>query len=317
MTYDETTLFRNFMKSKGMLNNFEFLYNQYKLSDINIIDYYDETLAEVVITTAFDFSKSRIFSYQYWQNLEEKWREVLENFRKNGEKLEKPTVRCAKCGKMKPESEFRFRKNGLLHKFCIECEGGKPLVVKDTKVCSRCGKEKPREEFYDSPSTRDGKSSYCKECIKELSKESYNKSKEKENLQPKENNMEDFTFYDFNGNPDKRKIQKGTAVVMFKSGHKYLLFGKTETDEINKSGLIKMRVRVDNITGEIHFVFNKNHGAEAVNRERNLKFTNADLVVFLMEHLNLGKKEGRYIINIGSDLSKTKDYITYKVTVNK
>ena len=42
-----------------------------------------------------------------------------------------------------------------------------------------------------------------------------------------------------------------------------------------------------------------------------------DLVDFLMNYLSLGKKEGRYIINIGSDLSKTKDYITYKVTVNK
>lgn len=316
MTYDETTLFRNFMKSVNMLNNFEFLYGQYKLSDLNIIDYYDEANPEVVITTAFDFSKSRIFSYQYWKNLEDKWRQVLENFRKNGERIEKPLVCCAKCGQMKPESEFRVRNNGLLHKFCIQCEGGKPLELKDTKVCARCGMEKPLDEFNSSPSSRDGKSSYCKECAKELARESYNKSKKKQ--QPIESDeMEDFTFYDFDGNSDKRKIHKGTAVVMFKSEHnKYLLFGKTETEEIKKRGLIKMRVRVDNITGEIHFVFNKEHGAKAVNIERNLKFTNTDLVVFLMEHLNLGKKEGRYIINIGENLSRTNEFITYKVSKN-
>ena len=316
MTYDETTLFRNFMKGKGMLNNFEFLYNQYKLSDIDIIDYYDETHAEMVITTAFDFSKSRIFSYQYWQNLEEKWREVLENFRKNGERLEKPTVRCAKCGKMKPESEFRFRKNGLLHKFCIECEGGKPLVVKDTKVCSRCGKEKPREEFYDSPSTRDGKSSYCKECIKDLSKESYNKSKEKQIEQPKENNMEDFTFYDFDKPQQFRRIVQGTAVINSKKSGKYLIFGIDDSADIIRSKLLKMRVRVDNITGVLHFVFNKEQGAAVVVKDNNAKLCNAELVDFLVDYLHLSKKEERHVINIGENLSRTNEYITYKVSTN-
>jgi hypothetical protein len=129
--------------------------------------------------------------------------------------------------------------------------------------------------------------------------------------------MEDYTFYDFEKQPSTHRIVQGTAALNFKNSNKYLIFGIEESRYISKSGLLKMRIRVDNITGALHFVFNKTQGATAAVKDNNVKVVNADLVDFLMNYLSLGKKEGRYIINIGSDLSKTKDYITYKVTVNK
>lgn len=316
MTYDETTLFRNFLRNKGILNNFEFFYQHHRFDKKSIVEFYDDTPAEQVIMTAFDFSKSQstIFGYKYWDDINEKWLKVLKSFYENNKKIDNtPLVRCGKCGKMLPENEFRVRKNGLLHKFCITCEGGKPLEKKDTKVCARCGEEKPLDEFYNQPSTRDGKASYCKECVKELSRETYFNKKEK---QSNENNMEDYTFYDFdNSNQDSRIIAEGTAVIYYRTKNKYLIFGKTESEEILRSGLIKMRVRVDNITGAIHFLFNKEQGAASNTKSKNVRFTNSELVEFLMVQLGLERKEGsRYIISIGQNLSRTSDFITYKVS---
>lgn len=317
MTYDETTLFRNFLRNKGILNNFEFFYQHHRFDKKSIVEYYDDTPAEQVIMTAFDFSKSQntIFGYKYWDDINEKWLKVLKSFYENNKKIDNtPLVRCGKCGKMLPEKEFRVRKNGLLHKFCITCEGGKPLEKKDTKVCTRCGEEKPRDEFYNSPSSKDGKASYCKECVKELSREIYYNKKEKQ--QSNENNMEDYTFYDFdNSNQDSRIIAEGTAVIYYRTKNKYLIFGKTESEEILRSGLVKMRVRVDNITGAIHFLFNKEQGATSNTKSKNVRFTNSELVEFLMVQLGLERKEGsRYIISIGQNLSRTSDFITYKVS---
>lgn len=317
MTYDETTLFRNFLRNKGILNNFEFFYQHHRFDKKSIVEYYDDTPAEQVIMTAFDFSKPKntIFGYKYWDDINEKWLKVLKSFYENNKKIDNtPLVRCGKCGKMLPETEFLVRKNGLLHKFCITCEGGKPLEKKDTKVCARCGEEKPRDEFYNSPSSKDGKASYCKECVKKLSREIYYNKKEKQ--QSNENNMEDYTFYDFdNSNQDSRIIAEGTAVIYYRTKNKYLIFGKTESEEILRSGLIKMRVRVDNITGAIHFLFNKEQGAASNTKSKNVRFTNSELVEFLMVQLGLERKEGsRHIINIGQNLSRTSDFITYKVS---
>lgn len=316
MTYDETTLFRNFLRNKGILNNFEFFYQHHRFDKKSIVEYYDDTPAEQVIMTAFDFSKSQntIFGYKYWDDINEKWLKVLKSFYENNKKIDNtPLVRCGKCGKMLPEKEFRVRKNGLLHKFCITCEGGKPLEKNDTKVCARCGEEKPLDEFYNQPSSRDGKASYCKECAKELSRETYFNKKEK---QSNENNMEDYTFYDFdNSNQDSRIIAEGTAVIYYRTKNKYLIFGKTESEEILRSGLIKMRVRVDNITGAIHFLFNKETGATSNTKSKNVRFTNSELVEFLMVQLGLERKEGsRHVISIGQNLSRTSDFITYKVS---
>lgn len=322
MTYNETTLFRNFLRDKGMLNNFEFFYEHHRFDKKSIVEYYDDTPAEQVIMTAFDFGKAQntIFGYKYWDGLNEKWLKTLQNFRENGEKIDNhPLVRCGKCGKMLPEKEFRVRKNGLLHKFCIACEGGKPLEKKDTKVCARCGEEKPLDEFYSSTHTRDGKASYCKECSKELSRECYKEKKEKQYEQPNESDMEDYTFYDFETpKKDSRIIAEGTAVIYYRSKNKYLIFGKTESEEIRNNGLVRMRVRIDNITGAIHFVFNKTKGAMYKASGKNVKFTINDMVEFLMVHLRLERKEGsRHVINIGKNLSRISDCITYKVSKNK
>lgn len=45
------------------------------------------------------------------------------------------------------------------------------------KKCSRCGAEKPITEFYNSQNLSDGKTTWCKDCVKEYNRNRYNRIK--------------------------------------------------------------------------------------------------------------------------------------------
>ena len=83
MTYDEITLWRRFMQSKATLNNFEYLYHSHRFDKRDLEQYLEETDAEDVLLSAFDFSGAgnTIFGYQYWKNLDEKWQAKLNSYR--------------------------------------------------------------------------------------------------------------------------------------------------------------------------------------------------------------------------------------------
>jgi hypothetical protein len=131
--------------------------------------------------------------------------------------------------------------------------------------------------------------------------------------------MEDFTFFDFDkpNSVRDRAIDEGTAAINYKKKNGYLSFGQSESIGIARSELLKLRVRIDNITGAMHFVFNKDHGAAVTvrNSKKSICICNQQLVDFLCERLNLEKKDGsRYIIKIGKNLSNTEDFVTYCIT---
>ena len=125
MTYNEITLFRRFMTNKGVLNNFEYLFEHHRFEPKTIDQYYDDTSADLVIMTAFDFSKCdrTIFNYAYWEKIDQKWQYCLKMFREEGKMENPPELRCAKCGKMKPITAFNLGKKLVPHKYCKECEG--------------------------------------------------------------------------------------------------------------------------------------------------------------------------------------------------
>ena len=338
MTYNEVTLFRRFMTNKGVLNNFEYLYQQHKFDMRPVAQYYEDTAADLVIMTAFDFDKcgSTIYSYSYWEKLDQKWQFCLKQFRLEGKMENPPAQRCSKCGKMKPITEYILGKRLVPHKFCKECEEnlvarkveknqrrdwlGQP-AEKITKTCPHCGKRKSIDEFYKNASKKDGHQPYCKDCMREYIRVRL-RAKEKEQTKSTTQTtvkMEDFTFYDFDktGTISDRVIDKGKAAINYKNKKgSYLSFGIRESSEIISKGLLKMRVRVDNITGAIHLLFNKEQGAPAaVRNKKNITLVNQQLVDFLADRLGLEKKPGvRHIINIGDNISNSDGFVTYGVT---
>jgi len=59
----------------------------------------------------------------------------------------------------------------------------------DTKVCKVCGKEKPISDFYISWTTRDGRVSVCKECMRSRWKNNSKYDKDYYMRKYRENNM--------------------------------------------------------------------------------------------------------------------------------
>ncbi|MBR1449934.1 MAG: hypothetical protein IJ588_14490 [Prevotella sp.] len=128
MTYDETTLFTKFMQGKGVMNNFDYLYRSHKFDKRDLDTYLSEVAAEDVILSAFDFSGAgnTIFGFKYWKDINEKWQAKLTEFRNTGIlTADEAQVYCPHCQRVLPRTAFATKSNGVLHKHCRECEGGK------------------------------------------------------------------------------------------------------------------------------------------------------------------------------------------------
>ena len=128
MTYDETTLFTKFMQGKGVMNNFEYLYRSHRFDKRELETYLDEVAAEDVILSAFDFTGAgnTIFGFKYWKDIDQKWQAKLTEFRNTGIlTADEAEVYCPHCMRVLPRTAFATKSNGVLHKHCRECEGGK------------------------------------------------------------------------------------------------------------------------------------------------------------------------------------------------
>ena len=126
MTYDEITLWRHFMQGKGVLSNFEYLYKAHRFDKRDLDKYLEDTLAEDVILSAFDFTGAgnTIFGFKYWKDMDQKWQLKLREFRLSGNMIGEMKVVCPHCNRSLPKSNFAYNPKGQLHKHCRECESG-------------------------------------------------------------------------------------------------------------------------------------------------------------------------------------------------
>ena len=149
MTYDEITLWRRWMQGKGMLNNFEYLYNSHRFDKRELDEFLEDVAAEDVILSAFDFSGAgnTIFSFKYWKDLDSKWQLRLREFRDNGDMIEAQTVVCINCKRRLPRSAFAMTNKGLLHKHCKECESGEWARQKREAEKQKKDKERLEKEI--------------------------------------------------------------------------------------------------------------------------------------------------------------------------
>jgi len=171
MTYDETTLFTKFMQGKGVMNNFEYLYRSHRFDKRDLDTYLDEVAAEDVILSAFDFTGAgnTIFGFKYWKDIDQKWQTKLTEFRNTGIlTADEATVYCPHCQRVLPRTAFATKSNGVLHKHCRECEGGK------------WDKEKKEREKAEKEAEKQAK------AIKQLEKEIAEKQAKLERLSAQE-----------------------------------------------------------------------------------------------------------------------------------
>ena len=203
---------------------------------------------------------------------------------------------CKKCESLK-QSSIRQRRN-LTSDF-------KKVYA---KTCIYCGETKSVSEFRRDSSKTDGYGSYCKECMRTGVK--------KNNVNNQINNkMEDFTFYDFEKKHTGRTLEGLQFSVNRKPGQCMVYFNPLLSEMISKKRLTHLRVREDNITGELHFVFNKERGIPINakdNHVKNIIVRNKELTTFLAT--KTGHSNDRmFYIKTTSDLSNSKDYCTIKL----
>lgn len=334
MTYDEITLFRKFLNGKGVTNNFEYFYANHRFEKIGIDDYYGKVSAENVILDAFDMGSAgnTIFNFKYWKSLDEKWQRKLREFRLTGKMVEEATVKCAHCCRVLPKSAFLYRSNGLLHKHCKECESGEW----DRKKKEREKEAKEREER--ERQTRqlekeigekqaklqrltDEKTDWERhdEIERALNYASRVSDKEIVSQEPVRSTQTekkgDFTFFDFERTSSlANNIGPNKFAINNKKGNYTVVMNIEDSRAIIDASLMRLRLRQDNITGALHFVFNATVGASCVVRnKKNVAVANKQLVGFLVNALGYESTTERILVDISDNLSRTRDYVTFLI----
>ena len=188
-------------------------------------------------------------------------------------------------------------------------------IRSNLKMCPKCGKNKDISQFYRRG--ENGLQSHCIDCCKEHGRLRngttgiYRNNNNNLNI----NIMKDFTFYDFtNGVGQGRKLAENSFSINNKKGNRYVTFGKDKSLEIIQGGFEHLRVREDNITGDLHFVFTKDMGLSFgyKNNNKSVIINNKQLVEFLSMRLgvNLGDNKA---FKISDNMSKTSEFLTYKI----
>lgn len=123
---------------------------------------------------------------------------------------------------------------------------------------------------------------------------------------------ENYTYLDFT---NRHCAYTGRIIKVYgRSDGIITRFSDELTDEIQAKGMTHMRVRLDNITGELHLVFNKKGIGIPVKKngkENTCTIRNKDLGQYLIERFGAYEMAE---IEASEDLANTEEYITYHIT---
>ncbi len=333
MTYDEVTLFRSFMRGKGILNNFEYLYDHHKFTKKTIDVYYDDIPAEDVILNAFDFSKNlnSIYNFSYWKSINGKWMNKLSEFRSTGKMGDPTSFVCTQCKRTLPESAFAYKSNGLRHKHCMECESGLYarkkkeerlqrsqnekevmgiLQEKTTKVCGHCGKRKPLDAFFPDTDSPDGKQDWCRECQEELA-----------SVSDAHDNSADVVDDELSLLPDGKDYfyaprlgDYDATLHLYRNGRNYIVFNATLSNQLFAGDFSKCYINNDR-QNRIFLIFNHKDGYNVTRRKLKnaLAVVNSvDICRLLADKFKLDYEE-TYYLHISKNLASKADIITIEV----
>lgn len=341
MTYNEIILWRRFMESKGVLNNFEYLYLNHRFDKRDFNQFLEEVEAERVILSAFDFSATAnsIFNYKSWKDLNAKWMVALNEFRENkGTNIPVTMVLCPHCRRALQKSAFAMKKNGKLHKYCKECESGAwDRAIKEkqkeeqeqltllkkatrlekeyeerarslnaiTKVCNRCGERKLKKLFYASSSSEDGLQGWCIDCQNKFSNAANEMDKELKDTQTEP--IEEHVC--------PPKLGEYDATFHYREKKKSITLNGKLSELLMKGQFTRCYLKQD-VTKRVFLVFNRVEGANittASTRKSMLyRVNSAEYCRILADKFRLPFGDSFYL-HITRNLSKTNDVVTIEV----
>ena len=121
----------------------------------------------------------------------------------------------------------------------------------------------------------------------------------------------DYVFHDFS---DKSRVSLKSDVITVFTGKTAptLAVNSIIGEEIWNRQLLRLRVREDLLTGQLHLVFNREHGVAGRREKKNMKWSNKELVVFLKDRLSL--EEGKTTrLKISENLANSDGFMTYEI----
>lgn len=126
----------------------------------------------------------------------------------------------------------------------------------------------------------------------------------------------DFTIIDFEkAQRGGRRVLQDNEATIKDDGHNRVLYINTHVrDIVVKAGCTKLRIRKDNLLGNLHLIFGREQGLQCSDKKNaQLCYANKQLVEFLFKELGFAQGSGIYKLELGANLSTNPDYYIYGV----
>lgn len=126
--------------------------------------------------------------------------------------------------------------------------------------------------------------------------------------------MEDYTFYDFATPRKGKKIIGRIARISNRAGSRRISFSKEISDEIKEIKPCKLRLRRDNITGDVHMIFNPEIGLAVHFPYEGKKSTEANSIEAVTLLSKFFNQEGAtFDLFLSENLANDERYKTYRL----
>lgn len=121
----------------------------------------------------------------------------------------------------------------------------------------------------------------------------------------------DYVFHDFG---EKSRVSLKSDVISVYAGKTApsLAVNPVIGGEIWDRQLLRLRIREDLLTGQLHLVFNREHGVTGRREKKIVKWSNKELVMFLKDRLKFeGDRTTR--LKISENLANSDEFMTFEI----
>ena len=298
-------LFKKFLMNHGIAKIFVSLYNtnRHTYNPPSIEDYLDRVDSNDAIMDAFIFpgtdEKPNLYNKKYWEGYSKRWNEWVKK------------VTYGYPAFFSPKNKKMYDK--ILRVLQQAYWDGRP--VKEIKCQFGNELEKALHtplEVYETPTLAQELNLTAPKVERRPTEEELALQLAIDTEPEPAEETEDFTFFDFDeGNDSRRRLKDDEFSLNTKGKTTAITFNKTVSDEISMSGLELARIRRDNLTGDLFFVFNNSHGCQISGKGKNIAIRVRKFVIGLCSLMEI--KNDYVKMRMSKNLARTSEYLTYKI----